>query len=138
MDLYIFLPALFAGIVAQIIKAVIETAQNRFTWQQLINYGGMPSSHTAIVSALALSVGLNDGFHSSTFALAVVLAILVIRDATGYRWALGQHAAVINKINTDPQLPHLREKIGHRWSEVLAGLVIGLIVTGLCFVYFST
>ena len=93
--------------------------------------GGMPSSHSALVTALAISVGINSGFDSPLFAVSAVLAIVVMYDAAGVRRAAGKQAQRINLIveelltghplNED----HLRELLGHTPLQVIVGSLIG-------------
>jgi len=127
------LPPLIAGIVAQLIKFVMEAGRGKFSWHQLTNYGGMPSAHSAFVVGLATEVFLLNGPQSTTFAITVILALIIIRDATGYRQEISEHAKAINRLAeaADHQaqiLPHLKEKIGHRPLEALVGGLIGIAV----------
>jgi len=126
-----------AAIVTQLVKLIIDAKKNQFSWKDLNSYGGMPSSHTAMVVSMAGSVGYIEGWTSAIFAVAVVFAILVIRDAAGLRYQLGIHAKVINKrmsqIPGDESyiFPHLKERMGHTWLEIVAGAASGLIVTAV-------
>ncbi len=93
----------------------------------------MPSSHSALVTALTTGVGLRDGFDSSLFALAVVFALVVMYDAAGVRRAAGKQARVLNAIIEDlnrRQLhpERLRELLGHTPFEVLVGALLGIII----------
>jgi uncharacterized protein len=95
--------------------------------------GGMPSSHSALVSALAVSVGIRDGFGSTGFAIAVCLAMVVMYDAAGIRQAAGKHARMINLI-VDELLSgapwteeRLREILGHTPFQVAVGCLVGLL-----------
>jgi acid phosphatase family membrane protein YuiD len=82
----ILLSALIAWATAQVLKVLIELIiLKRWNWALLFQAGGMPSSHSAMVSATALSTGLTIGFDSAAFAVASVLAMIVIYDATGVR-----------------------------------------------------
>ena len=97
----------------------------------------MPSAHSAFVTALAASMGLNYGFDSAYFAIAAALAVVVMYDAAGVRRAAGKQAAKINKIikhlmdkrsgyqDTQEQL---RELLGHTPLEVMAGALLGIII----------
>ncbi|OGC05038.1 hypothetical protein A2276_03725 [candidate division WOR-1 bacterium RIFOXYA12_FULL_43_27] len=101
---------------------------------------GMPSTHSAMASAMTLSVGIVEGFASPSFALAVVFAIIVMYDAMGVRFAAGQQALILNKIIEDiysekaGEKEKLKELIGHTPTEVLGGLTLGIIVA--IFTYF--
>jgi uncharacterized protein len=95
--------------------------------------GGMPSSHSALVTALAVSVGMNAGFDGPLFAMCVVLAVIVMYDATGVRQAAGRQAAKINRIVEELLQGHplneerLRELLGHTPIQVTIGAVFGLL-----------
>lgn len=100
---------------------------------------GMPSTHSAMASAMTLSVGIVEGFASPSFALAVVFAIIVMYDAMGVRFAAGQQALILNKIIEDiysekaGEKEKLKELIGHTPTEVLGGLTLGIIVAILTY-----
>ncbi|MEW6524819.1 MAG: divergent PAP2 family protein [Bacillota bacterium] len=127
--------SLVAWALAQVLKFVVVLVMDRrVDLTRLVGAGGMPSSHTAFVSALALATGRVEGFHSPLFAVAFVFASIVMYDATGVRQAVGKQAEVLNKIVDD--LYHaagireerLRELLGHTPVEVLAGAVLGITV----------
>jgi len=128
----IYLP-LIAAIVAQIIKLIIDGKNAKFTWIDLNSYGGMPSSHSALVTALAGAIGYYEGWDSAAFAIALAFAIIVIRDAGGFRIMLGRHAKELNQIihNLPSQegaaYPHLTERIGHTPLEIVCGMLIGIL-----------
>ncbi|HHV64144.1 MAG TPA: divergent PAP2 family protein [Peptococcaceae bacterium] len=137
--------SLSAWILAQAAKLVINfLVEKKWDFSLLISSGGFPSSHTAIVSALALSVGKVEGWDSSVFAIAVVLAVIVMYDAAGVRRAAGNHARVINymvewlrQFNADRsafnlQEERLKELIGHTPFEVFGGAILGGLI-GLIF-----
>jgi acid phosphatase family membrane protein YuiD len=124
--------ALTASLIAQILKVLIDYIKNR-SWNFILFFraGGMPSSHSALVAAGAHSLGLNYGFGSPLFAVATILAIIVIYDATGIRRQAGKHAVVINQIITELAAGHtlnqeqLREILGHTPFEAFIGMIIG-------------
>jgi len=127
--------ALVANILAQLIKFVLGYIKNRrWDWILLLRAGGMPSSHSALVAGVAHSLGLTQGFGSPFFALAFVLAVVVIYDATGIRRQAGKHAHIINKMITELASGHplkqeqLREVLGHTPLEALAGTALGILV----------
>lgn len=136
--LILFLP-LLSGLTTQIIKFLIKSNQRSFKLKNLLAYSGMPSGHAAITVSLATITGLMEGISSPAFAISVILAIIVIRDAVGIRRYLGQHGKVLNilvkDLNDDRVLdehyPHLLERIGHVPSQVMAGSAIGFIVSWL-------
>ena len=129
----ILLVPLAAGFIAQTIKFFIASNHQKFSLKNLAAYSGMPSGHTAIVISLAVSTGLNLGWHDPVFAITVVLAIVVIRDALGIRRYLGEHGRTLNKLVNDlsddnvleDRYPHLLERIGHTPTQVLVGGLIG-------------
>ncbi|GHV46387.1 membrane protein [Clostridia bacterium] len=108
--------ALGSWLVAQMIKTVIFLVENRkFNSERLIGAGGMPSAHSASVCALAITVSRVDSVNSTSFAVAFMLAIVVMYDATGVRRAAGLHAKEINRLNRivadmDEELNDIPEK----------------------------
>ncbi|XP_031478579.1 uncharacterized protein LOC116249584 isoform X1 [Nymphaea colorata] len=107
--------------------------ERRFDAKKLIASGGMPSAHSAAVTALAVSVGLQDGFGGSLFAVAAVMASIVMHDAFGVRLHAGRQAEVLNQIVYELPEEHplsesrpLRELIGHTPLQVVAGAVLGI------------
>jgi hypothetical protein len=132
---------LIAWAIAQILKLPIEYTQTRrWNWSVLFSAGGMPSSHSAIVTGVSHAIGLYTGFDTPVFALSVVLAMVVIYDATGIRRQAGKHAEVINAIIDDLASGHplkeeeLREVLGHTPLQAFAGVALGLVVATV--VYF--
>ena len=103
----------------------------------------MPSSHAALVCGLAWTVGLANGFNSSAFAITCILAIVVIYDAMGVRRAAGEHARVINRMINDLAHGHplkqeeLRELLGHTPRQVLTGIVFGVLVSWVFWLWLS-
>ena len=130
--------AIFACISAQIIKVLIEYAYSKKIDKALfISTGGMPSSHSAFVVAMAASVATTEGLHSPIFAVAAVFASIVMYDAAGVRRAAGKHAEVINAlverlenfgITPDEKL---KELLGHSPIEVVAGALWGIASTAI-------
>ncbi|MHB8572302.1 MAG: divergent PAP2 family protein [Candidatus Dormibacteria bacterium] len=125
-------------IVAQTLKVIVDSVRRRHVDVRMFaSAGGMPSSHTALVVALATTIGRNLGVQSPLFALALIFAFVVMYDAAGVRRAAGRQAAVLNRILDDLLVrgegireDRLREFIGHTPFQVLAGAALGL-VTGL-------
>jgi acid phosphatase family membrane protein YuiD len=127
--------ALIAWLIAQIIKVPLTYfTTGRWNWALLASPGGMPSSHSALVAGAAHMIGLTYGFDSPLFAIACILAIIVIYDATGIRRQAGRHARIINKMILDLSGGHplkqeqLREVLGHTPLEALAGTLLGISV----------
>ena len=126
--------ALMAWGVAQMIKTLIASLHSRrFLPQMLLASGGMPSSHAALVCGLATAIGRVTGIGSPSFAVAVVLAGIVMYDACGVRLAAGHHAQILNRLlardRAEPGVSsRLSESIGHTPFEVLAGALLGIAI----------
>ena len=126
--------AVLSWAAAQIIKTVIYAVANRrLEWERLFGDGGMPSGHSATVTALAVSAGLEYGLSSPLFALAAVFAIVVMHDAMGVRWEAGQHARMINELmalvqSDRPADDKLKELLGHTPLQVLSGAALGVVM----------
>jgi hypothetical protein len=114
----------------------------RWDWARAINSGGMPSSHTALITSTALAIGLREGVGSSAFALSVALAVIIAYDATGVRRQAGKHAAVLNALLSELPAYHpanlllspaeqLKVRLGHEPNEVLWGALLGSCVAAL-------
>ncbi|XP_072958645.1 uncharacterized protein [Typha angustifolia] len=108
--------------------------EKKWDARQFVASGGMPSSHCATVTALAVATGLQDGFGGSTFATSVILATIVMYDASGIRLHAGKQAEVLNQIVCELPEEHplsdtrpLRELLGHTLLQVVAGAILGLI-----------
>ncbi len=136
----VLIAALIAWSLAQIIKVPLEYSQTRqWNWSLFFREGGMPSSHSALVTAAAHSIGLHTGFDSPEFALAFVIAIIVIYDATGIRRQAGKHAEIINAMINDLASGHplreeqLREVLGHTPLEAIGGVLWGWGVSQLVY-----
>ncbi len=133
----VLLVALIACLVAQLFKFLVDLTKNRKpNLQVLMTAGGMPSSHSAFVTALAFGVGQTVGWASPEFAIALVFAIIVMYDATGVRQAAGKQARILNQIidqffSEDKELKEdrLKELLGHTPFQVLVGLVLGIAIS---------
>jgi uncharacterized protein len=120
----------------QIYKFIWELARHRrMDWQVLFRTGGMPSSHSALVTSLATATGIQYGFESGLFAVTTVLALIVMYDARGVRQESGQHARVLNHIVRELFSGHaisereLKELLGHTTIEVFVGALVGIVYT---------
>lgn len=123
-------------VVAGILKVIIELIVNKkLTLSRILGSGGMPSSHTSTVVALAIAVGYISGLDTVSFAIAVIFAIIVIHDAVGVRQETGKQAQILNQIIFDTSIfknldfeKRLKEYIGHTPFQVLVGAIVGLLV----------
>ncbi|HEX9795791.1 MAG TPA: divergent PAP2 family protein [Anaerolineales bacterium] len=134
----VLVAALGAWALAQVLKLPIDyMVTRRWDWSLLLRAGGMPSSHSALVTAGAHGLGLSLGFDSPEFALGIVVAMIVIYDATGIRRQAGLHAEIINAILRDLLEGHqlsqerLREVLGHSPLEAFVGMILGLVTSQL-------
>ena len=130
-----FISAFFAGGLAQLIKfTVVAIRLRRFDFPLLWSAGGMPSAHAALVTALAVSVGLAEGFDSHEAMIAVGFGTIVLADAATLRRAAGDQAALLNRIVDrlgGPEkfgVKRLRERLGHTRREVIGGVFFGMAV----------
>jgi hypothetical protein len=126
--------ALAGWMIAQTLKMIREIVRyKRFDFAVLVSTGGMPSAHSAMVSALATSVGLRAGFGSALFATTLAFACIVMFDAQSVRLAAGRQARLLNQIVQELFKEHhlsqqkLAELLGHTRLEVFAGLLTGIL-----------
>ena len=127
--------ALFALLSAQVIKFVGNwTIHRRPDFTRLTGMGGMPSAHSASVTALTTCIGFERGFHSPMFGAVAFFSLLIIYDATGIRQAASRQAQLLNQMLDDMKTHHtirgerLVERLGHTYVEVLAGIAYGFVV----------
>jgi len=135
---YVLIAGLIAWAIAQTIKLPLEYLQtHRWNWALLVQAGGMPSSHAALLVGITHAIGLSVGFNSPLFALAFAMCMIVIYDATGIRRQAGIHAERINTMINDlaagqpVKQEQLAEVLGHTPLEALGGILLGLIVAQL-------
>ncbi|RNF39289.1 divergent PAP2 family protein [Planococcus salinus] len=144
--------ALFAILFAQFVKIPIQYMVIRqLDWKLFTSTGGMPSSHSAAVTALTTSVGLEYGVDSTIFAIAAMFAVITMYDATGVRFQAGQQALTINKLRNDlyifmdetrkwtkmkeeERIEDLKTLLGHKPSEVFMGALTGIAIS---FVFYA-
>ena len=127
-----------AWVVSQILKTILHLIVNKkIVWERLVGDGGMPSSHSATVTSVAVATGFAAGFDSAVFAVAVFLAIIVMHDARGVRRETGKQAVVINdmlelfeQMGAGTLTPEqtLKEFVGHSPLQVAAGAILGFVV----------
>lgn len=129
--LYIICP-LTALVVCQAIKTIYEIIKTKqFNLKIITSSGGMPSAHASFITSLTMIIGFKEGFTSSIFALALIFTMITCYDAVGVRYESGIHAQILNKqFNLE-----MKEKIGHKLTEVICGIVLGIIIA--CIFYFK-
>lgn len=138
---------ILAILFAQILKVPIYYGVTKeIDWSLLTSTGGMPSSHSAAVTSVATAVGFETGFDSPIFAVAAMLAGIVMYDASHVRFQAGQHAAALNEIRTDlhlffneikrwpekneaEKILELKTLLGHKKSEVFIGALAGILLS---------
>ncbi len=130
----VFLIPIAVGILTQIIKFALYTYKHGFNIEYAFTHGHMPSAHTSLVVSLLTSVAYFEGIHSGAFALSAVLAFIVIDDAARIRMYLGDQGRYLNMLVDQLNLnqnnfPRLKERVGHRISEIIGGAFVGLFLT---------
>ncbi|REB04832.1 divergent PAP2 family protein [Sporosarcina sp. BI001-red] len=141
------LVALFGIFFAQFVKIPIHFLLTReLDWKLMTSTGGMPSSHSAAVTALTTAIAFEHGLDSPMFAISAIFAVIVMFDASGVRYQAGQQALIINQIRADFQtfisgtkgwikkdeeqkIVELKTLLGHKPSEVFAGAVTGILIS---------
>ncbi len=130
-----FVSAFFGWLIAQALKFLFHYINSRrIDFYIFVSTGGMPSSHSAMVSALATSIGLTAGWNSPIFALALGFALIVMFDAQSFRRAAGQQARLLNQIVEQLFKEHhlsegkLVELLGHTRYEVFFGMLLGILI----------
>jgi acid phosphatase family membrane protein YuiD len=129
----IFLIPIIVSVITQLIKFAMFGIKHGWKLEYLATHGHMPSSHTAFAISLITSIGYYEGIGSGAFAVAVAVAFLIIDDAVRLRMYLGDQGRYLNtliqtlKLSTT-QFPRLKERVGHRTSEVLVGGFVGFFL----------
>lgn len=123
---YIVIPIL-VGIVVQCIKFIIETIKTKkINIIRLFDgMGGMPSTHSALVSSLSTIIYLNYGIESPLTSITIIFSLLVIYDSMGIRYESGRQAQIVNRLTGS----NLKEQLGHKPLETLIGVFLGIILT---------
>ncbi len=123
--------------ITQLLKVIVILIQKKqLDLRYLVISGGMPSSHSAFVSALATSVALIQGLGSVAFGISAIFALVVIYDAAGVRRSVGQQSVVLNRIIRELRLRRpitelgrdLREFIGHTQFQIIIGTLLGIVI----------
>lgn len=133
LDNRVLIASFLAWAIAQVSKTIYELVRERkLVISRLVSSGGMPSSHSALVTGLATATGRVTGVNSATFAVTVVLASIVMYDAAGVRRAVSIQARILNQMIDEAFQGHpmaekrLRELIGHTPVQVLVGGLLGI------------
>ncbi len=141
--------AIVANLVAQGLKPFYSFLTTR-KWDPLLMFssGGFPSSHSSMVSAVTLIIGLEEGFDSSIFTVAFIVMLIIIYDAANVRYYAGKNIQITQQLIQDIQeltqtrlsdpiySSKVKQVLGHRWIEVFGGIAHGLIIGGLIYYLF--
>lgn len=133
-DYLVFLIPIAVGILTQLLKFVIYSVRHGWNIEYVFTHGHMPSAHTALVVSLLTTVGYYEGVHTGAFALSAVLAFIVIDDAARLRMHLGDQGRYLNMLVEQlpidkEKFPRLKERVGHRVSEVIVGGIVGFVLS---------
>jgi acid phosphatase family membrane protein YuiD len=127
--------ALIAGLTAQMLKVVVELIRTgKLNFLRFFDNGGMPSSHTALVTALTIGVGRDAGVGSPLFAVTLLFSLYFVFEAAGLRMEVGNQARTLNDLLDELRHTHhldrerLKELVGHTWGEVFGGFIYGALV----------
>lgn len=144
----VLISAILGWFVAQTAKVIISIIKTKsFDPERLHGAGGMPSSHSCLVTAMTIATAMTEGVQSTMFAIAVIFSFVTLYDAMGVRWQAGLHAKMLNKVMRQTQelfeiedmrdgkrdeeteeIKDLKEYIGHRPIEVLVGVLLGIMI----------
>jgi acid phosphatase family membrane protein YuiD len=139
----VLIVSLASWLIAQLTKIVINgIVTKKFDIERLVGDGGMPSGHSATVTAMALMTGFRLGFDNPIFGIAMIFAIVVMHDATGVRQEAGKHARSIIELteifyeyllehDEEVKLEKLKTLVGHTPLQVVCGARVGIIVVVL-------
>ncbi|WP_028828350.1 divergent PAP2 family protein [Proteocatella sphenisci] len=122
--------------IAQLLKVIFTLiSTKKVDFSRFVGSGGMPSSHSSLVTSMTTAVGITEGFNSPIFALAFAVTCITMYDAAGVRYAVGAQAKILNQMLTDIQEhkftfkeEKLKELIGHTPKEVIAGGILGVLI----------
>lgn len=132
---YVLIVGLIAWFAAQFIKMILVLVRTReLKWERMVGSGGMPSSHSASICAIVVGIAKSMGVSSPLFALAFMMAAIVMHDAMGVRMEAGKHARIINVLRKKLDIKdianeeQLKELLGHTTWQVLAGALLGIVI----------
>lgn len=124
-------------LLAQFVKFIISAVINKKAdGRMLFTTGGMPSSHSALVTALVAAIGFYEGIDTTSFAVALVLAMVIVHDSVGVRYEASKHARSLNEIkkrlniieNIEAEERKLKESLGHKPLEAVMGVLFGFVI----------
>ena len=131
----VLIAAVMGWFIAQVLKTIIHLMITKeLVWERMVGSGGMPSSHSAVVTTLAAMIGKSQGYDTPIFAISVIFAMVVMYDAAGVRRAAGKQASLLNKLVQTPGLSGIEvqeklvEVLGHTPLQVFVGAAIGIVV----------
>lgn len=135
MNSSIIIVPILTAIGTQVLKLGFDHIKGNLDLKHMWDsYGGMPSSHAAFVASLTTMVGFSEGLWSAAFAIALVFTVITIRDAFGFRYEIGVHGKILNRLVSElpPEeaktYPKLSERWGHTLAEIVVGSLIGIVV----------
>ncbi|MGI6509167.1 MAG: divergent PAP2 family protein [Erysipelotrichaceae bacterium] len=149
---YVPVAAASACILAQLLKPVGHYLIHKDWNPRLVfSSGDMPSSHSSLVSALTLAIGLTDGFDTNVFYIALCFSVIVCYDAANVRFYAGKNISVTQKLIDDLKdlfgsdivlndkiyMDKMKGVLGHTYFEVAGGVILGLIVSYICYIWFG-
>ena len=128
-----FVPVM-VSIITQTTKFIIFVIKHGFKWEYFFTHGHMPSSHSSFAVSLVITVGYLESLASGAFAIALGMSMIILDDALRIRMYLGDQGRYLNMLVQSLHLdvkkyPRLKERVGHRTSEVIAGLIYGAALT---------
>lgn len=145
---HILIAATFSWLICQILKFILTAiVEKKWRFERLVGDGGMPSGHSATVTAMTVMTGYIEGLDSPIFAIAMLLAIIVMHDATGVRREAGKHAVTIlqiidafNEVVSEKDKLAQQEKlkvfVGHTPVQVFFGAITGLLTSVIYIIVF--
>lgn len=126
---HLIFSAVLSLIVAQILKFAFGLfKEGHPQYKTLWANGSMPSSHSSILATMLVMVGYLEGIDSTLFGIALIFSFLIIGDAMGIRTQTGKQAMLLNKLTVSEEKKPLRELVGHKPTEVIGGIVLGIMV----------
>ena len=130
----VFLIPVLVGVITQAIKFTIYSIKHGFNIRYAFTHGHMPSAHTAFAVSLVTSICYFEGVHTGSFAIAFALAFVIVDDAARLRMYMGDQGRYLNMLVEqldidESKFPRLKERMGHRVSEVIVGALLGFLLT---------